>query len=205
MVDEVAPDTAEEDRLLRLLRESQAGDAAAVNQLLAAIRPFMKEDIAKLLGEQNFRQWDASDVVQDSLLKVTQHLKDVQATTSPQFRAWLAQIVRREFLDAARHAQQQKRNVKQQVPLPQDSAGATQLVADTSSPSQQATRHEEDERRQAALSQLSTDDQLVIRLRFHEQRDWPEIAAHMGRSEAAVKQLYFRAVKQWQQKVRGQS
>jgi RNA polymerase sigma-70 factor (ECF subfamily) len=205
MVDEFAPDAAEQDRLLRLLREARTGNTAALNQLLAAIRPFMKDDIDKLLREQNFRHWDASDVVQDGLLKVAQHLDEVQATSRPQFRAWLAQIARREFLDAARRAQQQKRNVKRQVPLPQDSGGQAQLAADTSSPSQQATRNEEDERREAALRQLSTDDQLVIRLRFHEQREWPDIATRMGRSEAAVKQLYFRALKQWRQDVRASS
>jgi RNA polymerase sigma-70 factor (ECF subfamily) len=205
MVEDLAPHAAEEERLLCLLRQAQAGNAAALNQLLTEIRPLMKAAIEKLLGKQAFGPSDASDVVQESLLKVAQHLAEVQATTSPQFRAWLVQIARREFLDAARHAHQQKRNVHQQVPLPQDSNGEMQLAVGTSSPSQQATRNEEDERRQAILSQLSADDQLVIRLRFHEQRDWPEIAAQMGRSEAAVKQLFYRALKQWKQKVSGQS
>jgi RNA polymerase sigma factor (sigma-70 family) len=129
MVDEFAPDAAEEDRLLRLVREAQTGNAAALNQLLAAVRPFMKANIEKLLGEQKFRQWDASDVVQESLVKVSDHLAQLQAATAPQFRAWLAQIARREFLDAARHAQQQKRNVQQQIPLPQDSGGQVKTCA----------------------------------------------------------------------------
>jgi RNA polymerase sigma factor (sigma-70 family) len=80
-----------------------------------------------------------------------------------------------------------------------------QLASDTSSPSQQATRNEEDERREAVFRQLSADDQLVIRLHFHEQRPWDEIAPRMGRGEAAVKQLYFRALSRWRQQVRDQS
>ena len=205
MADELAPGAAEDDRLLRLLQEARADNAAALNQLLAEIRPFLKEKAEQFRREQNFRHWDGSDVVQASLLNVAHHLEDVRATTSAQFRAWLAQVLRREFLDAMRHAQQQKRDVKQQVALPQGSGGPLQLASDTSSPSQQATRNEEDERREAVFRQLSADDQLVIRLHFHEQRPWDEIATHMGRSEAAVKQLYFRALGRWRQKVRCQS
>ena len=89
MADDLAPSAAEEDPLLRLLREARADNAAALNQLLAEIRPFLKEKVEQFRRDQNFRHWDGSDVVQASLLNVADHLDDVQATTSAQFRAWL--------------------------------------------------------------------------------------------------------------------
>lgn len=205
MRDELAAGAAEEDGFMGLVRGAQEGNVEALNQLLAAIRPFMKNVADKRLRKQTLGKSDASDLVQNCSLKVAEHISECRATTQAQFLAWVESIVERGYLDEKRYAKQQKRNVERQVPLPEDSHGEIQVAADASSPSQRATRNEEDQRRDAMLGQLSPDDQLVIRLKHQEDRPWPDIAKVMECSEAAAQRRYYRAVERLKKKVDGQS
>ncbi len=188
-----------EQPLVELLRQAARGDEAAANRLLDEIRPTLHEEIHRLAGGAAPAPLDGSGVVQECLVNIWRSAGAVEATTDAQARAWLKTVARNEFLKAVRHTRQQVRDVRKQVPLPQDSGGAVPLAAATPTPSQELTRREEDVRREQALARLTPDDQTVLRLRFHEQQPWPEVAAHMGRTEAAVKRLYFRAVKRWKQ------
>lgn len=53
------------------------------------------------------------------------------------------------------------------------------------------------------LKTLPPDQQKVIRLRYAEQKTLREIAAEMDRSEAAVKQLHYRALENLRQHMEG--
>jgi RNA polymerase sigma-70 factor, ECF subfamily len=174
-----------------------AGDKSAESQLLGEIRAYLKQELEKRHTLSCGGSEDASDIAQNCLLDIWQHLQDVRGNTAAQVEAWVRAVGRNGNLDAARHARQQQRDIRRQIALPQDSQGGMLLAADTSSPSQRATHHEEEALREKALGRLDADDRQVLRLRFQEERTWPEIAQDMGRSEAAVKRLYYRAVKRW--------
>ncbi len=194
---EAERDIVESTHLRELLQKVSLGDRSAANQLLGEIRPDLKEEVNKLGRSKAPRYEDASDVVQKCLLAIWKHAGEVHGATDAEVRAWLKAIVRNELFSTVKHEQQQMRDVRQQVPLPQNSSGGVALAADTSTPSHQLTHREEDERRDRALSQLSPDDQQVLRLHHLEGRQWPDIAQQMARSEEAVKRLYYRAVKRW--------
>lgn len=174
--------------LLELLRRACAQEASAWEQLLAVVRPVL----CRRLSAQGVLPADASDVAQETLLAFWNHLAHFRGDTEGEFWAWLDQICRNKFLDAVRREGRRPRQ-----PLPDDANGLAALPGDDSRPSEQAARHEEDQRREAALGRLSADDQRVLRLRFHERREWPEIAEQMGRSVAAVMKLYHRALGRW--------
>jgi RNA polymerase sigma-70 factor (ECF subfamily) len=174
--------------LLELLRRASAQEAPAWEQLLAVVRPVL----CRRLSAQGVPPADASDVAQETLLALWNHLAHFRGETEGELWAWLDQICRRKFLDAARREARRPRQ-----PLPDEANRLAALPGDDSRPSEQAARHEEDQRREAALARLSADDQLVLRLRFHEGREWPEVAAVMGRSLAAVMKLYHRALGRW--------
>ena len=82
-------------------------------------------------------------------------------------------------------------------------------VRDKESPLEDAPEPvtDEDAERRAVifdlLRTLPTDQQKVIRLRYAEQKTLREIAAEMERSEAAVKQLHYRALENLRQHMEG--
>lgn len=205
MVNEPQQESPISNPLLELLHKAAAGDESAATRLLAEIRPYLKTEIEKLAGSQLRARQDVSDVVQECLMAVWRNTSAVQGTTETEFRAWLKVIARREFLDALRHERQQMRDVRQQIPLPQDGGGGVTIADDNSSPSQQAIRREEDDRRERALGRLAPDHRQVLQLRFSEGRAWPEVAARMGRSEMAVRRLYYCAVQRWKQETGDES
>jgi RNA polymerase sigma-70 factor (ECF subfamily) len=182
-----------------LLQKARAGDHAALNELAGEVRPELAAIAKKALPKRKGGKDDASDVVQESLLAICRNIGNFRGTTEAEFRAWLRAIVRNKARDVQRYDHQPGRDENRKQALPEDSSGAVMLAAGTSSPSQQATRREEEARREEALKRLPADAQEVIRLHFHEERDWPEIAREMERSEAAVKRLYFRAVRRWRE------
>jgi RNA polymerase sigma-70 factor (ECF subfamily) len=53
------------------------------------------------------------------------------------------------------------------------------------------------------VAELPADQRRVIELRFAEERPIREIAAELGRSEGAVKQLQLRAIQSLRKKMRG--
>jgi RNA polymerase sigma factor (sigma-70 family) len=195
-VDESGPDEATFDRWLAWLRAGQAGDHLAMDRLITEVRVFLAQVVAKELGRQHFGAWDASDVVQDCLQKVSRLGTELHATSDGQFRAWLRTMARNALLDRLRLGQTQKQGGDRvRGPLPEDANGVVQIASDTSTPSQQAMRGEEEELVEAALGRLSPEDQQVIRLRRPPERlSWSEIARQMNRSEVATKQLFHRAL-----------
>lgn len=193
-MDERPQVSSEVELWLTWLRQAQAGDGPALNRLLADVRPYLKDVVERLRRDQRYGAWDASDVVQGCLLRVAQHAAGVRAATSAEFLSWLATVARHGFLEALRDARRQKRDVRNEVALPEDGQGVVQLPADDSSPSQHAVRQEEQYAWEAAIRRLAPDDQQILRMRFHDRRPWAEIAVAMGRSEDAAKRLYFRAV-----------
>jgi RNA polymerase sigma factor (sigma-70 family) len=186
---------------LELLQLAAAGNEGAATQLLTEIRPFLREHVERLRGTQNLGPVDTSDVIQECLLKIWKNAAQVHGTTEREVQAWLKAIARHGFLD---HVQRGGPNAPAQVPLPADSSGGA-VAAETPSPSQQAAHREEQQRREEARSRLSPEDQQVLRLRFDERRDWPEIAKELGVNMDAAKQRYYRAVRRWKDQLEAQS
>jgi len=145
---------------------------------------------------------DASDVVQQTLLEA--HRNKSRASAQQDLvprRGWLRRILQCNLADVARDAHREKRDVRRTVALDRfagDDSGnailATITACDTT-PSEAAMRAEQRDLILGALDQLSTDQRRVIELRFFESRRIPEIAAQLGRSEAAVAGLLFRGLR----------
>ncbi len=96
------------------------------------------------------------------------------------FAAWLYRIAANEIAD------QTKRKMRASIDQPS-----------LSSASSTATDLEEVERRArlfCAVDKLPEDQRRVIVMRFADEKSIREIAAELGRSEGAVKQLQFRAL-----------
>jgi RNA polymerase sigma-70 factor, ECF subfamily len=84
------------DSLDGLVRKAQAGDQAALDELLVAIRPRALAAALKVLHHRD----DAEDAVQDALLKVWRSLAAFEGRSS--FSTWIHRIVTNSSLDLLR-------------------------------------------------------------------------------------------------------
>jgi len=126
------------------------------------------------------------DLTSEVFRKALANIDRFKWTGAP-FGPWLLRIASNVIADRA------KRQAKDGVRVDEPSL---ELAARSNSRQTQQTELEESERRAWVIRQvdeLPDDQRRVVRLRFAEEKSISEIAAELGRSEGAVKQLQFRA------------
>ncbi|HZW29631.1 MAG TPA: sigma-70 family RNA polymerase sigma factor [Isosphaeraceae bacterium] len=196
------PDARETQDLL----DRAPADAAAVEELWERHRPALRRMISLRLDQVLARRVDASDIVQDVLLKANQRLSEYLRNPSMPFHLWLRQIARDQIIDAhRRHRQSARRTIDRERALGTCTAGgyedrssldlAAQLRDPALTPAAEALRHELQSRFQAALLRLDDDDREIILLRHFEQLANGEAARALGLSEAAAGMRHLRALR----------
>ena len=142
---------------------------------------------------------DASDIVQQTLLRAHAALPQLRDRSPAVFAAWLRQIQTTELADSLRRFRRDKRDVAREQSLAanidQSAAGLEHwLAANHTSPSQAAARNEELQHLTEALMQLPEDQREVVI--FRHLRDWPlqQIAEETGRTTASVAGLLRRGL-----------
>jgi RNA polymerase sigma-70 factor (ECF subfamily) len=197
------PEANETEALLH--RVAQA-DAVAVDELWERHRPALRRMIGLRLDHALARRVDASDIVQDVLLKANQRLADYLRNPSMPFHLWLRQIASDHIIDAhRRHRQAGKRSLDRERPLAIGPARgfddrssldlAAQLRDPSPTPAAEALRHELEGRFQDALLRLDDDDREIILLRHFEQFSNGEAARALGLSDAAAGMRHLRALR----------
>src|SRR5262245_1674342 len=180
----------------RLIQQAQGTDPVAVAGLLEAFRNYLRLLARTGIGPALQGKADASDVVQDTLLKAHQNFGQFHGRTEAELAAWLRQILARNITDLGRRfSTAAARNVNRERSL-QDALDASSqalgniVAAARSSPSAAAQRRELSLVLADALAELPADHREVIILRSIEERDWDDVAARMGRSLGAVRMLW---------------
>ncbi len=123
-----------------------------------------------------------------------------RGTTEAELAAWLREILKHNLADALRHQRRDKRDVRRERSLEDGidaSFSRTQdwLAAVQSSPSQKAVKQEDLLRLSEALTKLPEAQREVIVLHHLQGLKLAEVAAEIGRSEAAVAGLLFRGLR----------
>jgi RNA polymerase sigma-70 factor, ECF subfamily len=197
------PDASETQDLL----DRAQADASAVEELWERHRPALRRMIGLRLDPAVSRRLDASDVVQDVLLKANQRLAEYLRNPTMPFHLWLRQIAHDHVLDAhRRHRQAAKRTLDRERPLAIATAGgdyedrssldlAAQLRDPAPTPAAEAVRRELQGRFRAALGHLDDDDREIILLRHFERLSNNEVAQSLGLSEAAAGMRHLRALR----------
>jgi RNA polymerase sigma-70 factor, ECF subfamily len=150
---------------------------------------------------------DASDLVQQTLLKAHQALGQFRGQTTAEQAAWLRQILAHTLANAVRDLARAKRDVALERSL-EASLGESSsrleamLAADQSSPSERAVRNEQLLQLTEALAGLPEPMREVLVLRHCQGWSLGEISAHLGRSRAAVASLLRRGLKQLREHLR---
>lgn len=144
---------------------------------------------------------DPSDLVQQTLLKAYQSLDQFRGRTDAEKAAWLRQILANTLANAVRDLGRAKRDVALERSLEESLAASSArleawLVAEQSSPSEQAERNEQLLQLADGLAGLPEPQREVLLLRHCQGWGLSEIAAHLGRTRAAVASLLRRGLKQ---------
>jgi RNA polymerase sigma-70 factor, ECF subfamily len=147
------------------------------------------------------RKFDASDIVQQTLLDAHAHRRQFRGTTSAQLAAWLRRILARNLADAQRAYGRARRRAAREVSLEaaldQSSLRlATFLAAAGPSPSQRVQHNELAVRLATALLRLPDAQREALVLQKWHGLSLTEIATTMGRTVDAVAGLLKRGLRQ---------
>jgi RNA polymerase sigma-70 factor (ECF subfamily) len=173
-------------------------------QRLERCRPYLHL-LARLQLDGRLRsKLDASDVVQQTLLRAHQNLQQFRGRDDAELRGWLRQILANALAEAARHFGTEGRDVARERPL---DAGLDQsaarleawVAAEQPSPSQYVSREEQLLRMAAALAELPEDQRRAVELHHLQGLPVAEVGERIGRTRAAVVGLLFRGLKRLRQ------
>jgi RNA polymerase sigma-70 factor (ECF subfamily) len=182
-----------------LIASARAGDAAAQDALLARYRQYLVL-LARLSVRRSLQaKFDASDVVQDALVRAQRGLAEFRGGTEEELLAWLRRILARTLSNANRAYEADGRDAARERSIDGMVAASSRALsllpaAGGTSPSRNAERREVGAVVADALAALKEDDREVITLRSLEERAWAEVAERMDRSEEAVRALWGRAM-----------
>lgn len=138
-----------------------------------------------------------SDVIQETALEAFSSADRFEGSTRQELFAWLRKILRNNVIDAVRryrdcHARDCRREQPLQELSPRDHDDRS-LVTDRR-PELSAIRSERDQAVLMAIDSLPEPHATVIRLRIWDNLKFREIAHRCGRSEEAVRKLFFRSL-----------
>jgi RNA polymerase sigma-70 factor, ECF subfamily len=186
-----------------LLERIAAHDAMAAERLWETYRAPLRRMIELRLDRALGRRVDASDVVQDVLIRASQRLEEYLRSPALPFPLWLRQIARDAMIDEhRRHRGAARRSLDREQPLVAaaflDRSSldlAAQLRDQELTPAAAALRGELQRRFQAALLELDDGDREIVLLRHFEQLSNSDAARTLGVSEAAAGMRHLRALR----------
>ncbi|MHC4346282.1 MAG: RNA polymerase sigma factor [Planctomycetota bacterium] len=165
---------------VRLVRQAQAGDKKSLEQLAQLAREPLRDNVYRMTMDRHL----AEDIVQETVLEMLKILGKLEHTE--RFRPWLWKIA----LNKLRlHRQAEKR--RNTVPISSMPDIEDQKIEQRAMSGMAAK-----ELRQIiykAMWQLKPEHRAVLTMRCYREMDFPTIAEAMGRSEFAVRKLFWRA------------
>ncbi len=185
-----------------LTRRVARADQAALGPLLEWYRPRLRAMVQFRMDHRVRGRIDASDVLQDAFLEVSQRLGEFARAPSVPFYVWLRRITGQRLAAAFRfHLGTQGRDARREISLldgatPAASSAilAAHLVGVLSSPSTAAMRAEMVARLEDALNRLDAMDREIIVLRHFEELTNSEAAQVLDLKPSAVCNRYVRAL-----------
>lgn len=182
----------DEPRTIDLLRGWHAGDAQALDALIARDLPWVRAEVARRMGAELRGRADADDVVQQALIDVLRHGPRFEVEDAGHYRALLLRIVENTIRKAIRDGRRQKRWSGREEPLPSGSVVA--LSAGGTRPSAAAAANERRAWLQLALELLDAGEREIVVERQWQGASFAAIGARLGIAEDAARKRFDRAV-----------
>jgi RNA polymerase sigma-70 factor (ECF subfamily) len=194
------PDAGETRALLERVERS---DPDAAERLWERHREPLRRMIGARLGQGLGRRVDASDVVQDVLIKASLRLRDYLHDPAMPFHVWLRQIAQDQIIDQhRRHRVAARRSLDRERPMAggafadRSSVDLAAMLRDPGpTPGAEALRRELEARFRASLDRLEPADREIVMLRHFDGLSNGEAARALGLSDAAAGMRYLRALR----------
>jgi RNA polymerase sigma-70 factor (ECF subfamily) len=183
------------------IEQARGGDVEALARLLESYRNFLSL-LARTWTDRALQgKVDASDLVQETLLKAHGNFDQFRGVTEPEIVAWLRQILVRNLTDMTRRYRRDARQVSRERSLDamldrSSQAMSRMLAGNLTSPSQSVSRREMRVVLADAMAALPEDYREVLFLRNLQELDWEEVARRMNRTPGAVRMLWTRALRE---------
>jgi RNA polymerase sigma-70 factor, ECF subfamily len=161
-----------------LIARAQAGDKDAVSSLYEGYA----QAIFRYISYRVESDMAAEDLTADVFLSMVRGLPRYQDVGAP-FGAWLFRIAANRITDHHR----QKRRMAEEL--------SENQASDDTDPFGKTAKNQERAQLRAALATLPDDFQTLLVLRFMEGMSHSEVAAVLGKSEAAARVMQHRALK----------
>ena len=182
-----------------LVRDAQAGDAAALNELFARHHHTMVEMARRRLGARLRQKEDPDDLAQTTFREATRDFASYEWRGEGSLLRWLVQIMQNKIRDKAEFYSAGKRDLSRErtieAPVARDEEPATvEPPSADLSVTMQVQRGENYELLGKALSELSPEHRTAITLVFFQGLSLREAGERMGgKSEDAVRMMLRRA------------
>lgn len=177
---------------LSLFEAARAGDRGAVDRLILHYQPRLQAFVRLRLDDRVRAREATVDVVQSVCRELLEASPGFEFRGEERFRDWLFTAALNKIRDKQRFHGRDKRDRA----LERDADDGLAQAASYLTPSLDAIGRETAEALAAAFTELSEEHREVITLARVVQLPHAVIAASMGRSEAAVRQLLVRALLQ---------
>src|SRR3954468_15146808 len=180
------------------MKEARGVPAQTSEAELERFRTYLRFLADIKLDRRLRRRIDASDIVQETMLKAYGAWDDFRGNDSGQRVAWLRQILMRTILHALRDARCAKRDVAREqnldVVLDESSRLEQWLAADEQSPSEAVMQAEEMLNVAEAVYQLPEAERVAVMGYYWQHGKLAEISEELGRSVPAVAGLVHRGL-----------
>ena len=180
-----------------LIAAAKRGVPDAVGRLFEAARADLFQIADRELPEEVRAKVGPSDVVQETAIDMHRGFARFSGSTPEELFAWLREILRYNLIDVVRHYRAASRRETARDPEPpavppQRAVGLDPVL--TRTPAGSAIRREEEAALAIAMARLSPADRQVLELRHWQGLTFVAMAPLLGRSEEAVRKMWYRAV-----------
>lgn len=175
-----------------LIDDARNGCDQSLGEIAAHVHRYLMTIAGSGLGAGLQSKFSASDVVQISMMEAQEDIASFGGSTEAEMRCWLKRIVVRNLADEAkRYTRAQSRDVRREVRV--DGTGLASVGSCDETPSWHVSRQETDLELLRAIDALPPRQRFVVKARFREGLEYPEIARQLHISEPAARQLWTRA------------
>jgi RNA polymerase sigma-70 factor (ECF subfamily) len=186
------PDGA--DSADELLAAARAGSPDALGRVLELCRNYLLHVANAELDPQLRAKAGASDLVQETFVEAQRIFARFEGGSPAELHAWLRAILRNKMANFTRYYRDAaRRRVGQEVHLDEGTSPPEPPAAGPT-PSRELMQGEQLTALAAALERLPEQYRQVIVWRQLEDLSFADIAGRLGRTEAAVRKLWLRAL-----------
>lgn len=181
-----------------LIESARNGCDEALAHIINQFREYLLLVADREIGMQVQAKFDASDVVQISLVEAMSAIDQFKGSSEDEIRGWLTSIVMHNLQDESRRY---TKTIARSVDRENAASGILDTVEDGlgETPSAVISNSEQDQRLRLLIEQLPTQQQNVLECRHKFGMSYTRIAAKLQISEEVARKSWSRATAQLRQ------